>query len=766
MFKSHLPVFYLCVCLVILTAFGRRNRPRDEDPLLVCPQTVGCIKGTYMDGYQTQTFHAFMGIPYAKPPLGPLRFKSPQKKPKWNDIYDATNLKAVCIKKLVIPAPVIQGEEDCLYLNVYRPSLYSPDLLPVMVYIHGGGFFSGSYSPLTSGAQYFMDSESVILVTVSYRLGPLGFLSTGDDHMLGNFGLKDQNLALKWVRENIFDFGGDSQMVTLFGHGFGGIASHLHLLSPMSRGLVHRVISMSGTANAPHAMNKNPLAQARRTAELCGIPNAYTISTAELTEALRNVDAETLVNTEDGVKFWYGDPFSAYRPVVELKRTDAFLTDDPEVIMKECHYPKIPWLLGTVPNEGASPIKMVKLPFEIDGTDAKADCIQKNHLLPNPVIEGQEDCLYLNVYRPVVSPREISVMVYIHGGGFFSGSAGPAMTGPEYFMDTETVILVTMSYRLGALGFLSTGDINMPGNYGLKDQELALKWVRDNIAYFDGDRNRVTLFGHGAGAVATHLHLLNPYSKHLFHSVITMSGTANVPFGITKNPSAQARQTAELCGIPHAESISLAELTEALREIDVITLINASDGLKEWDVYPLINYRPVVEPPGILESISITDRGFKHPLYQTIKKYATSKNAERIRQYVYSFKYKGPKSYASLYNQANVTGKYGVVHSDDLLYLFRSPILFPDFDKQSDDAKVIKSFVNLFVNFAKFGHPVDVPKTEVCSLQVLNSRPIGICDYIEFVNSNSDPDGFRVQKNSEYPTEKIKSWQVILEEAP
>uniref|UniRef100_B4MQE6 carboxylesterase n=1 Tax=Drosophila willistoni TaxID=7260 RepID=B4MQE6_DROWI len=281
-----------------------------------------------MDGYQTQTFHAFMGIPYAKPPLGPLRFKSPQKKPKWNDIYDATNLKAVCIKKLVIPAPVIQGEEDCLYLNVYRPS-------------------------------------------------------------------------------------------------------------------------------------------------------------------------------------------------------------------------------------------------------------RRHELLP--------------------------VMVYIHGGGFFSGSAGPAMTGPEYFMDTETVILVTMSYRLGALGFLSTGDINMPGNYGLKDQELALKWVRDNIAYFDGDRNRVTLFGHGAGAVATHLHLLNPYSKHLFHSVITMSGTANVPFGITKNPSAQARQTAELCGIPHAESISLAELTEALREIDVITLINASDGLKEWDVYPLINYRPVVEPPGILESIVSAD---------------------------------------------------------------------------------------------------------------------------------------------------------------
>ncbi|XP_068144436.1 juvenile hormone esterase-like [Drosophila tropicalis] len=551
---------------MILSAFGRRNRPRDKESLLVCPP-CGCIKGTYMDGFQTQTFHAFLGIPYAKPPLGPLRFKSPQKKPKWNDNYDATKLKAVCLKKLVLPAPVIQGEEDCLYLNVYRPALYSPELLPVMVYIHGGGFFSGSYSPLTSGAEYFMDTQSVILVTISYRLGPLGFLSTADDNMLGNFGLKDQNLALKWVRENIFEFGGDSELITLFGHGFGGIASHLHLLSPMSRGLFHRVISMSGTANAPHAMTKYPLAQARKTAELCGIPNAHTISTAELTEALRNVDAETLINAEDGVKYWRGDPFSAYRPVVELHRRDAFLTEDPEIIMKDGHYPKIPWLLGTVPNEGAVRVaNIIENATLFDAFNAQFDYIL-------------EDLL------------------------------------------------------------------EWPSRFSREQKKQKTRQVVDR--YLNG------------------IHKLTRDRQGYFMDIIT-------------------------------------------------------------------------------------DRNFKHPLYKAVRTFTETNNPIENRYFMYNFNFRGLVSYFSVYSYANTSQNYGVVHGDDLIYLFRRHLAFPAFDRRSHEARLIESLVKYFINFAKFGYPADFPQLRYCTLQVLDEWPIEICDYHEFVDSVSDRNGFTVRKNSHY----------------
>lgn len=105
-----------------------------------------------------------------------------------------------------------------------------------MVYIHGGGFFAGSPSSLFHGPQYFMDNGEVILVLMAYRLGALGFLATGDEHSPGNFGLKDQTLALKWVKDNIREFGGNPNSVTVFGTSAGGTSAHMHMISPLSKG--------------------------------------------------------------------------------------------------------------------------------------------------------------------------------------------------------------------------------------------------------------------------------------------------------------------------------------------------------------------------------------------------------------------------------------------------------------------------------------------------------------------------------------------------
>lgn len=223
-----------------------------------------------------------------------------------------------------------------------------------MIYIYGGGWFSGSANPAIVGPDYFMDTEQVVLVTFSYRLGAFGFLSTGDANISGNFGLKDQLLALKWVKQNIEAFGGDPSKVTLFGQSVGAVSAHMHMLSPQSQGLFQGVIALSGTANVPFAINDSPLKQAIRTAELCGIKNAKYLSTSELLKALRAVDANTLLKAGDGLKFWSVDHITNYRPVVEtLDVKDAFFTRHPEKILKSGDYQPVPFMLGTVPHEGA-----------------------------------------------------------------------------------------------------------------------------------------------------------------------------------------------------------------------------------------------------------------------------------------------------------------------------------------------------------------------------------------------------------------------------
>lgn len=137
---------------------------------------------------------------------------------------------------------------------------------------------------------------------------------------------------------------------------------------------------------------------------------------------------------------------------------------------------------------------------------------------------GKEDCLFINVFTPSTAPVEpLPVIFAIHGGAFSAGSGD--WLGPELLLD-RNVILVTFNYRLGPYGFLSLGTSKYPGNYGLKDQLLALQWVNRNIQHFGGDRSKITLYGHSAGAVSTHLHLLSPKSRDLFQRAIVSSGSA------------------------------------------------------------------------------------------------------------------------------------------------------------------------------------------------------------------------------------------------
>ncbi|XP_069965151.1 juvenile hormone esterase-like isoform X1 [Bactrocera oleae] len=339
------------------------HTPPTEAPLFnqnsalpkVCLYEMGCMQGKHMPGLGAHNFEAFLGIPYALPPVAERRFAIPKAFPRWWGILDATAPKQNCVQKnYILPNPVVEGVEDCLYLNIYRPIPDSKQLLPVMVYMHGGGWFSGTASPLLHGPEYIMETKEVILVSIAYRLGPFGFLSTDDANMPGNLGLKDQNLALRWIKRNIGAFGGDPEKVTIFGQSAGAISVHLHMLSRQSEGLFRSAITMSGTANVPFAINDAPLQQTRDIARFCNISNVKELSTVKLTRALRALDAKDILNAGDKLKYWNVDPMTNFRPIVE-KHSDkhAFLTQHPVKIMNEGKYTPVPWLNGGVPGEGA-----------------------------------------------------------------------------------------------------------------------------------------------------------------------------------------------------------------------------------------------------------------------------------------------------------------------------------------------------------------------------------------------------------------------------
>ncbi len=212
---------------------------------------------------------AFLGLPYAAPPIGDLRWKAPQPAAKWKGDRDATKYGAHCAQGRVFEDMVfLDGapSEDCLFLNVYAPAdATDKSKLPVMFWIHGGGFSGGASSePRHNGD--FMPLKGVVLVTINYRLGVFGFLATADlakeaDGASGNYGLMDMISALQWVKANIAGFGGDPGNVTIFGESAGSFAVSTLMASPMAKGLFHKAIGESGGAVGRGTLNYDTLAE-------------------------------------------------------------------------------------------------------------------------------------------------------------------------------------------------------------------------------------------------------------------------------------------------------------------------------------------------------------------------------------------------------------------------------------------------------------------------------------------------------------------------
>lgn len=257
----------------------------------VVSTTDGPVRGAVKDG-----LNIFLGIPYAAPPVGELRWRPPAP-PARHDLIDTVKYGNQCAQISTFGVFASQSfEEDCLYLNVFAPAqTKSGDKHPVMVWIHGGGHFNGSGDDYDA-SKLVKDGDTVV-VTLNYRLNVFGFLSLpaldNEGHPFGNYGILDQQAALRWVRDNIRAFGGDPDNVTLFGESAGGQSTMANMVSPAARGLFHRAIVESGPLISPLVAGWNkelPAAQdfGRRFADAVGCPD-------QSAQCLRSLSAEDIL---------------------------------------------------------------------------------------------------------------------------------------------------------------------------------------------------------------------------------------------------------------------------------------------------------------------------------------------------------------------------------------------------------------------------------------------------------------------------------------
>ena len=240
-------------------------------------------------------FAAYQGIPYAVPPIMRLRFQPPMKDNNFYMPHEpllATKPPSDC-PQLEPMSGEFKGSEDCLYLSVFTPQLEAmagSERVPVMVWIHGGNFQWGSGSSEHYGPQRLLDKE-VIVVSINYRLGPLGFLTTGDQEAPPNLGILDQQMALRWVRSNIASFGGDPHRITIFG---GGASVMAHMASPYSTDLFQQAIAMSGVWGETPSLHLSKPASTYATSLATSI-QCETLDSITMVDCLRNKSAKNIL---------------------------------------------------------------------------------------------------------------------------------------------------------------------------------------------------------------------------------------------------------------------------------------------------------------------------------------------------------------------------------------------------------------------------------------------------------------------------------------
>ena len=375
-----------------------KNNGQSKTPAIVT--TSGPLKGI-VNGNVAE----FLGIPYAAPPVGPLRWTPPQPFGTWHGLLDASSFGNVCTQGG-------RGSEDCLFLNIYAPNFKKNgnkhgSAMPVMFWIHGGALTGGAGSDFDPTP--LLASQNVIVVTINYRLGYLGFLAQtaldSEGHEAGNYGLMDQQFAMQWVQNNIAAFGGDPSNVTIFGESAGGQSVYCQLASPTAAGLYTHAIAESGSYEIfePFLINALDPIAALSVAETTGTPNvpsgatiANSVGCSSQTAAcLRGVSNTALVSVQVGTVYPFVD--------------GTLLTETPAQAFATGNFNRVPVMAGTNHDEWRI--------FVAEQYDAHG----------NPILtEPEYDAATLAMWGPLLGPIVLSIpaYAYVPPGGQVLGASG------------------------------------------------------------------------------------------------------------------------------------------------------------------------------------------------------------------------------------------------------------------------------------------------------------------------------------------------------
>ena len=336
----------LLVAILLLTSYSISCAGVAKPEAQKITLDSGVISGTVSDGVP-----AYLGIPFAAPPVGGLRWREPQPVKQWDGVLDCVKYAPACPQPKSLFYDVGSTNEDCLYLNVWSAAKRPDAKLPVMVWIHGGSYTTGAGSQLMYDGKN-LARQDVVVVTINYRLGPLGFLShpllsnESTHGVSGNYGLLDQIAALKWVKRNIQSFGGDPNRVTVFGESAGAASICSLMISPLAEGLFQQAISESGSfGDAYPVARENTVAKAEKTG--LDLAAALGCDKAEnVLAAMRQKTADDIVNA--AYKNYDANGGTKFRPVED----GWAIPGNPWSLFTAGKQAKVPLLIGTNTNEG------------------------------------------------------------------------------------------------------------------------------------------------------------------------------------------------------------------------------------------------------------------------------------------------------------------------------------------------------------------------------------------------------------------------------
>ena len=358
--------------ILLMVSSGAKETKEFPD---VVQTDKGLVSGTVEEGV-----NAYLGIPYAAPPVGELRWRPPQPAAPWEGVLNATKFAPAC-PQLKTRHPQGEISEDCLYLNVWTPAKSADEKLPVLVWIHGGGYVSeSSAQPEYSGM--LLAKKGVVVVSMDYRLWAFGFLVHPDlakespNNVSGNYGLLDEVAALQWIQANIAAFGGDPSQVTIFGESAGALSVTAHVASPLSKGLFIRAVSESGTIQDwvfPHA--NGSLEQATYTSQkFVEVLNCSNSSSQiacmrnkthqEITDAL--VPLMIATNTPPSMTAVSKVKNIQFAPVYD----GWFFPEHPANIFSEGRQNQVPFMIGFTADEGTLFVDDIPNESEQFGLDA------------------------------------------------------------------------------------------------------------------------------------------------------------------------------------------------------------------------------------------------------------------------------------------------------------------------------------------------------------------------------------------------------------